>query len=287
LNLGKITICLSDTWVDIYDACGSQQALAPDAICPQFFGKHRAILSVQYDNVSILTQWVTDPGNSKLDTASQMTKPNWTSGKNYKGQFAGLFIVTPPPTQPTPEQAQLLASTTAKIETALGDYQEELYGRIIEELRQGALRPLANELAGSKALIESFVTLGLPRATNENEFLHAMLFGNQQLVDGAEMIQTYTLSSTSPISGTDLLTNPRPLIIHTANQRILALKALLDEILGAITAKTHAEAPNYIGSTRRALNLTMRIINLSGQPSPTPTPAPGETKRVYLPFVGR
>ncbi|MFN8445761.1 MAG: hypothetical protein U0175_33535, partial [Caldilineaceae bacterium] len=280
LRQGKITVCISDDWTDVHDICNPQAGLAPDALCPQFFGKHRAFISVNYDNVAILTKWVTDPGDSKLDTASQKTKVNWTTGKNYKAQFETLFATTTPSGDMTPQQAQLLDATLAKIEKALGDYQVELYGRIINEMSLGSLKSSATELDGSKAMLEAMVTLGLPRAVSSDEFFHAMLFGDQQLVDSNQILQTYALSATAPITGGNLFINPRLVIGQIAQQRIDVFADMIKEYLDGISAETHAEAPDYIANTRQALDLTLRIVKLETQPQVS-------NESLYLPLVTR
>ena len=158
----------------------------------------------------------------------------------------------------------------------MGGYQQEMYARILNEMTKGSLAPLAVEAAGSKALLDSFVTLGLPRAAGDDEFLHAMLYGNQQLVDDGQIMQSYALSLTQPITGTGLLVNPRLVIGQVAAERSTAFTGMVNEYLDAITAQTHSELPDYIANTRRALDLTMRIVQLDVPVGPTPTP-PGPT----------
>src|SRR4051812_18743263 len=104
------------------------------------------------------------------------------------------------PIHPSPQEevqiAALQAKTTTDIHNRLVLFQQELYGLVKHAMSQGSLSPLAVELAGSKALLTTFVILGLPRAVAEDEFLRAMLFADQQMVEEGQILQTYTISAT-------------------------------------------------------------------------------------------
>lgn len=129
-------------------------------------------------------------------------------------------------------------------------------------------------------LLENFVSLGLPRAVSGDEFLHAMLFGDQRLMDDSQILQSYALSATQPITGPNLLVNPRLVLKQVADQRSAVLAGMIDDYLDAITTKDHAEAADYIVNTRRALGLTMRIVQTATEPA-------AAVERVYLPLVTR
>jgi hypothetical protein len=192
------------------------------------------------------------------------------------------------------------------VETALGSYQQLLYGRILNEMQQGSMKGMATELAGSKALLSAITTLGLPRAINSDEFLHAMLFGNQQLVETNQIMNSYAMSITQPITGANLLVNPRLPLLQAADDRTAVFSGMIDEYIDAITAKTHSEEPDYLANTRRMVELTARIVqvdlpeepnnpNPPGTPGPGPGPGPGpepgpgdaDVKQNYLPTVKR
>ncbi len=139
----------------------------------------------------------------------------------------------------------------------------------MNELNTGTLHARAVETAGGKALLDSFVTLGLPRAVENDDFLRAMLYGNQQLIADSQIVQTYALSATQPITGAHIMVNPRIVIGQLADKRGDAFSGLIRTYLDAITAKTYIEAPDYIINTRQELALTMRIAQLD-----VPVPAP-------------
>jgi hypothetical protein len=188
--------------------------------------------------------------------------PNWTGGRNYKAQFEAMNTVDPASSGLAAQRAEFLATVTSQVEKALHDYQQALYKDILDEVTVGSLRSLATEMAGSKALLDSFVILGFPRAIVEDEFLHAMLFGNQQLTEDSQIAQTYALSATQLITETNLLLNPRLDLRRVADERVAAFSGLLNEYLDAITAQAHFERADYIASTRRELDLAMLIAQI-------------------------
>jgi len=155
-----------------------------------------------------------------------------------------------------------------------------LYGRVMSEMNQGALKPLVAEVAGSKAVLEAMIALGMPRAVRDDEFLHAMLYGNQQLVDERLLAQDYAHKLAQPIEQTNLTYNPKSMLGEVADKRRDAFAGLVNDYLKAITAKQHSEEADYIADTRRALDLTMRVIEIEGG-------GPGNRKQVYLPLVRR
>jgi hypothetical protein len=86
-----------------------------------------------------------------------------------------------------------------------------------------------------------------------------MLYGDQQLVDSNGLMHAYSIHFTQPITRAILL-NPRTVLGETTDQRRAAFAKLINDYLAAITAKEHVEAPDYIANTRRALNMTMRVV---------------------------
>lgn len=109
-----------------------------------------------------------------------------------------------------------------------------------------------------------------------------MLYGNQQLVDDSQIVQSYALSATQPSTVTNIMVNPRLVIGQKAHQRKEAFAGLIDHYLDAITAKTHVEAVDYVADTRRELDLAVRIAQVEVQSTTTPDP-----KQVYLPLIER
>jgi hypothetical protein len=261
----------------------------PD-VCPMT-GDLRIWVNIRYGSVSIAALelaagQVTLPViNGNVEEEMDYVVRNW--GK-LQTRFEAEAVEVEPPAELAQRRATLLNEITIQLEQRLASYQRELYGRILQGLSQGPLRPQATELAGSKALLDSFVTLGLSRAVADDELLHAMLYGNQQLLDDSQIIQSYSVSVTQPITGTGILVNPRSVIMQTADQRMVTFSDMINRYLNAIGANTHVEMPDYIADTRRELDLTMRITQMDAPP-PTPlppTPSP-DTKPIFLPLIER
>lgn len=202
---------------------------------------------------------------------------NWGNLKPRFEQGAGVV-------EPTPDQAarraQLYATLGIALENRLATYQQRLYGRVLNELNVGSLQQRAVEVAGGKALLDNIVTLGLPNAVNSDDFLHAMLYGSQRLVDDSQIVQSYALSATLPVTGTQLLVNPRLVLNQVADRRSVAFGQIVDKYLDAITADTYAETLDSVAGTRRDLALTMRITQLGEGAAPA-------ASRLYLPVIAR
>ncbi len=248
LKLGNFYACISDQWL-------STTGLP----------HHKAILSLFFEGLPIMSQTI-DDGQMPMPAtgADTFTRDNWTNpAYNYSGKFAALNLVDQPSPELAAQRDAFLKMIMTRVETALSGYQQEFYGRALREMTNGTIKPLAVELAGSKQLLDGLVTLGLPRAVGSDEFVHAMLYGNQQLVDDSQLAQSYAISSTKPITGANLLVNPRLVLSQAGNQRIDVFAGLIDEYLAGITAQTHVEAPDYIVNTRRALDLTVRIMKIA------------------------
>lgn len=303
LRLGAIKVCLAGALLNSKPACKPGQ----DAC--DFVGNLRVSVSVLFENVAIARHsWTSGSVLVKgEETPTDYAVQHWAGLKT--GFEANSSRVEPAPAEAT-QRAELLNTVTGQLGQQLGAYQHELYGRVLNELTNGSLHPLAVEAAGSKALLNSFATLGLAHAVDNDDFLHAMLYGNQQLMDDSQIAATYALSATQPITGANLMVNPRLVIGQAADQRRLAFTGLIDRYLDAITARTHVEASDSIANTRRALDFSLRVAQIevqstpSSTPMPTPstTPAPTESitptpsstpitstdmKQLYLPLIVR
>ena len=272
LKLGAITTCVSGELVDRVLICPPKQ---PD-LCEQE-GDLQVFVRVYFANTPVTVLSI-DAGGLSLpegDNATHYVKGHWFP---YKTMFETGDKTVPPAPDEVAERAALLAKTTAALQNQLAAYQQELDGRVVNELAKGSLHPFAVEVAGSKALLDSFVTLGLPRAVNTDDFVHAMLYGDQQLMEDNQIEQAYAVSATLPLTATNILVNPRLVIAQKVAQRKQAFAGLINHYLAAITAQTHTEAVDYIADARRELDLTVRIAKVEvEQSAPTPTPPPVTT----------
>jgi hypothetical protein len=259
LKVGKLAVCLADEWTNPMEEC-----IYPPQSAPYCYmtAEHKSMLTVYFDQIPLMRQTI-DEGRWPLATSpDDWTRTHWTTVYNYKGKFDALTVADMPSPEMEAQRLQALGTLTAQLEEALANYQKELYARILNEMELGSLKSLATEVGGARTLLDAFATLGLQRAVHNDEFLHAMLFGNQQLVGNPQIMQSYALSITQPISGTALHINPRQLIEEMVNERTELFEEMIRKYLDAITAGKHTENTGYIASTRRMLNLTMRIVKV-------------------------
>ena len=240
----------------------------------------------------------------RLESAVEYVARTWES---KKAEFDQNAVTVPP----SPDQQSLINSRFANLKSALDarlqEYQQGLYARMVDQMDSGSLHARMVEIAGVKALLDAFTTLGLPRAVANDEFLHAILFGEQRIFDDVLIIDTFALSATQPIAGPALLVNQRPLLMERAAARVQLYIQLVDGYLAAIAAAENAQAASvgtdasaasvaavaadgyaegadYLAGARRALDITVRIARI---PRPqTPAPA-GGSFRLFLPLVDR
>ncbi|MEZ4616796.1 MAG: hypothetical protein R2867_15010 [Caldilineaceae bacterium] len=206
-------------------------------------------------------------------------------------------------------RSDLLAQITTKIHNTLAEYQHELYGRMLTALvAPGPLHPLAVETTGGQQLLVTLTTLGLAEAVENDEFFHALLYGNQQLVDDNQIVNTLAISKTESITDTTITVNARQLMQDRTTERLDAFTTILNGYLDAIGTAAHLERNATLADARRDLKLAVRIASLPAAPTPTPTATPdpnatpdptatpvpegtpiaqGGDNRIYLPVVTR
>jgi hypothetical protein len=189
----------------------------------------------------------------------------------YRPKIEGELVgVTPP--------AADMAAVTSLLVTKLSELQRTYAGRVLTELNTGALRTRAVELAGAKKLLESFITLGFPRAIASDDFLRALLFGQESLVDEQQIALAYTPRSPATPSEAELRINPRAALVEAAQERSGALAELLTAYVSSLSTQNYLEDNALIGGTRFDLTLAQAFANPSG---------PGQNKIIFLPLVRR
>lgn len=263
LRLGSFAGCLSDEWEGLEEKC-EYDPERPNAPPDCYWeGDHKAVLTIYFDSVPVMRQTIHDGMvMMRPNRADIWTKYNWLYADNYKKMFDALTTADQPTPEMAAQQEELRQRITEEVENRLSDFQQSLYSRVLNEMSQGSLQSTATEIAGARELLNAFTTLGFQRALRNDEFLHAMLFGSQQLVDETQIMHTYALSITQPITGSSLLVNPRVAIGQVADERTEVFSEMLNEYLTGISEETFAEGADYIGNTRRALALTMRIAHV-------------------------
>jgi len=270
LKVGKLQACVYDQWYDIIQECKNGECYD--------VGNHNVGLNVTYNYVVLMSQTLVAP-RMRIPQYGLWIKDNWdTEPYNYRHAFEVFKQLDPlTPAQQTARQ-QSNITTRQAVESELYKYQHELYGRIQSEMSQGALKPLVTQVAGSKALLETIVALGLPRAASNDEFLHAMLYGNQQLVDEKSLTQNYALKMAQPVTQTNFIDNPRFMLGEVAGQRREIFGQLLDGYLNAITTQAHSEQADYIADARRSMAMTMRVVKIQSEVN---------VQRIFLPMINR
>ena len=116
---------------------------------------------------------------------------NWEGGQNLKGRFeAGASLETSPPV--------ILSDVVNRVEAKLRELRAAIYQRIVVELGEGqSLHLPIRRLDGAKAVLDRFINLGMPIALESDDFLRAMLYGTQSLVDSGQVRERYD-SATRP-----------------------------------------------------------------------------------------
>ena len=272
LTLGHFSACLSDEWSETFEHCDIDFEPPFERHC-HMRGTWTGTLTVKFGDVVIMTESLT---NADEPVAENFLKDRWTIN-GYKEAFELLPTADLPTPEEAAQRATHLNAVTAQVEERLAVYQKEMYRRVRDAITDGSLFTPAVRVAGGKALLDSYVTLGLPRAVEEDELLRSMLYGNQQLMEDSQIAQTYNISFTQPITGTSLLINPRTLIWQTAAERTAAFRTLINQYLDAITAQTHVEGPDSATNARRELAMTMSLLGVADAPATPEIPTTPET----------
>lgn len=265
LRLGKLNVCVHYEMAGEDEVCYTEPDPPYAEVCDLYVGA-KAVVDVTFDNVSIGTLSALADGGYKVPDwyfHFGQLMPHWTESTNFKGRIEALTTIDEPTPEVAAQRAELFNTVTNKLEMTLESYQKKMYQRVLHDMTAGAIQAQTIEAAGSKALLDSYVVLGLPRALVADEFLYSMLYGDQQLMDDNEIMQSYSMSLTNPITGTNLLVNPRLTMKSVTEQRSAAFTEMVYQYLDAITAGTHVEGPDYLANTRRMLDLTTRIAHLA------------------------
>ena len=276
MKLGAIKLCLSGEWVNVTIFCN------PKLGC-KHTGYVRITVDVKYADasgeISLESRSYThDYAEDALNQNAQKRAESWWKDASVRSRFPTQSVRNAPSPELQTQRTEVFNKVTADLQDKLGGFQKVLYARIFQELNAGSLRPLAMELGGGKALLDSFISLGLPNALANDDLLRALLFGNQRLFDDALMVDTYALSAVQPVTQVQVITNTRIAINQLAAQRATALEGLLNEYLDAIGTTAHVEDVGLIGDTRMALRMAQRLAKLPG--------VEGQRK-VFIPFVRR
>jgi len=293
LGLAHLDVCVAAELLDPQTSCNPKLGVCFTT------GTLEVTLSATVDDVPVLRRQV-QPGVITLkgiEPALDYVIDHWEA---IKIELQGFTPDRLTPAEHT-QRAALLAAITTKLHNTLAGYQQELYGRMLTALvAPGPLHPLAVETTGSQQLLVKVTTLGLAEAVENDEFFHALLYGNQQLVDDNQIANSLAISATQTVTDTQITVNARQLMQERTTERLTLFTELLNGYLAAIGAATHVETNVTLADARRDLKLAVQIAALPAAPAPTPTPDPnatpvptgtpiaqGDANRLYLPLVER
>jgi hypothetical protein len=192
---------------------------------------------------------------------------HWTSGQKLKRRFEAGSVETSP--------AVVVDDALDRAARGLRMLRAEVYGKIAFELEPGqSLQLYARRLDGAKALIDSFITLGMPDALAADDFLRAMLYGTQSLVDSRQIQERYAsaYADALPDGGNRQgSTNPRLAIRSAAKERSSALGASLARYRELIGEQKHTETFAVIDtalSKSEAVAVYLRLVDKHADTAP-------------------
>lgn len=278
-KLGTIKVCISADWVD------TQVISCNPKLGCKMGSKYQITIDVLFDDVSIERRVLKfEALETVMGSAQSQLIPRWNDAA-----LRARFVADSVSEVPTPELAAQRAATLDKVTTdtqkTLFDLQHELYGKLYNELTTGSLHPTALELSGAKALLDSFITLGLPRAVSDDDLMRSLLFGNERVVEDGIAADTYAISFIQPITQAQIMSDTRIVLNQLATERIDALDLLLGQYLDAIATSAHVESFDIVADARLDLHLAQRMATLPVTSGPGTDPAP--KKSIFLPMLNR
>ncbi len=164
------------------------------------------------------------------------------------------------------------ANIAPVIEARLGELQLLMYSWIAGKLQNGGIAELSlasKRLTGARVLLDAYITLGLPRAMESNEYLRSFLRGSERLFDQNQLAQFYLLYATKQ--------KPRPTtsvtgqIVPLMNERLKDFYHKQDDGSrhGMLMDHLNAAARSN-GETQRLLATSLAAVRLAGAQINTP-----------------
>jgi hypothetical protein len=243
----------------------------------QSYGTLRVMLNVNYagkwilsrhvDSTELLYREMRRDRNGEIDwewNLDGMTE-HWERGQMLKAKFEVSSVETHPPA----DVNQILA----RVQSRLREFRAAIYREILNELADGqSLSPACRRLDGAKALIDQFVSLGLPIALGADDFLRAMMYGPQSVPDSSQVRDAYLgglLDAQPEGDDTQSTTNVRTEAGNVAAARAAALKESLAGYLDLIGSGKHVEQHALVttGLARlSAASVIVRALNTDMEP---------------------
>lgn len=281
-------------WVDFEDK------QVPHNYLEILFAKLKVTVDVRFNNTLIHRRVFTSGkdkiGETKFDSTGEVVDSwvkdaneeaikEWERG-NLKEAFENRSVEVVPSSEEAITREVLLQNTIDKVEDKLYDYQKKTYNEVVRQISSGSLRKTALEFGGAKVLIDMFVTLGLQRAIETDDYLRGFLYGNQHLYNDelveliyenpSLVLHKYTMPRRVlrpdswedspggppvglPVGRITTFLNIRSIIQGQTDDRINALEKLLHEYLDKIGKKTYREIQPFIENVQMRLNISDRL----------------------------
>ncbi len=282
LHLRVHSVCLGSDWEFVRRVCVIKPP--PDEPPCKNYGYLIGNLTIADNTEPLVTYTLKSRILSPIGETDVQTE--WET--DFKPRFEALFATLPMSATPAAATRTTTLSSTlqSEVEAWLANQQKVLYGQVATDMTRGSLLNKANELAGAKQLLDTFVNFGFNSALESDDYFHGLIFGQQRIVDRDQMLGTYALSATVPITAMNVLENPRLELVQTGEKRSTALRERGLNVLSAIGALTHEEFIRMIADARQELRVAQNVDVLI-EPEPAPQPIPNPGKQLFIPVVRR
>jgi len=272
-------VCLSAEWVNVEVEC-------PNGNCRQI-ANLSVTLSVYAGETFAGQQVYVDEERRSVSLSTQPLAYAYSHWAELKPRLESAT----PSSDPILISDEPRLKAIALVEGALATYQHQLYARMADALNPGgALASVGKELAGANKLLAAFITLGMPNALEQDEVLHGLLFGGQALLDDLSFSSALAISTTQPISGSELSTNQRLVLMEIGDERVEAFAQLAAAYLRNMDVATtlhpvnttinsnvrHVESFDGIAAARRDLRLAL-VFSVKDVGN----------RKIHLPFLSR
>ncbi len=276
LGFGQATACVTVLAWAGEQTVDTQFGAASFAICGNFGGYRRDIvarisvaLEFRFAGVVI---W-----RGQVTPSKSYTKESWAflncmqQGPGHQQNSAvsivqsdwqGIFepaLNAVAPNLTTNEQAAVatLSTLVGQVENVLRAHQHGIYGQTYSELTAaGPANGSLKQVNGIKALILAYTSLLLPRTMEENDYVRALVSGNQSILGEEDIATLYAKASSEPIP--DITKKVDFTVV--AEDRISALHESLRAILTKVAQGQPTERFDLIADELEYVGLS-RIAN--------------------------
>lgn len=196
---------------------------------------------------------------------------NWDKGASLQNELARRFMET--------DQISLDPSLVDKINKAL---QLSVVQRLESENLEGTdMQRSLNEYIGAATVLEHFISMGMPRSLEADDYLRSLLYGRSKIIsDISSMTQAY--DSTPPEEGGPSSSDYRlsTFLPKVSDERIVQLHDQIMKILALIEEKEIVEGQRLTATTIGRVGILTRTI-LNPQPTSNAVEAREQRTNVF------